>query len=361
MKEAFLEKKLEERKAQDAFRQLKLVSGMVDFCSNDYLGIARMPLSSEVQHLSHGSTGSRLLSGNSLSAEALEKQIARFHEAGAALLFNSGYDANLGLLSSVAQKGDIIFYDQLSHASIRDGIRLSFAQSVGFRHNDMSDLEKKLQLAPPAQKFVVTEGVFSMDGDQAPMEELVRICEAYDALLIIDEAHSLGVLGERGEGLAQASGLHAHCFARVYTYGKAAGAHGAAIVGSGLLRDYLINFSRPFIFTTALPETALHAISEAYRLFPEMNTARIRLNELIRRFQAAPLKYQKLLSNTPIQGILVPGNASVKSLAGKLQGAGMDARAILYPSVPKGGERIRIVLHAYNTMEELERLVQILQ
>lgn len=361
MKEAFLTHKLEERRTADAFRQLKLVSGMVDFCSNDYLGIARWPVSPPERQLPHGSTGSRLLSGNSAAAEALEKQIADFHQAEAALIFNSGYDANLGLLSAVAQKNDTIFYDQLSHASLRDGIRLSFAQSFGFRHNDLQDLEKKLQLAGAGQKFVVTEGVFSMDGDQPPMEELVRICAASGAHLIVDEAHSLGVLGPRGEGLVQAGGWHSHCFARVYTYGKAAGAHGAAIVGSRLLKDYLINFSRPFIFTTALPENTLQAIQEAYHLFPQMEEARNQLRQLIQRFQAAPLAYQKLVSETPIQGILVPGNAAVKAVAGKLQAAGLDARPIVYPSVPKGGERIRIVLHAFNTVAELDRLVEQLQ
>lgn len=361
MKEAFLERKLEERRAIDAFRELKLVSDRVDFCSNDYLGIARMGQRSNPGPSSHGSTGSRLLSGNSASAEALEKQIADFHAAQAALLFNSGYDANLGLLSAIAQRGDTIFYDQLSHASIRDGIRLSVAQAVGFRHNDLNDLEKKLQVTQTGEKFVVTEGVFSMDGDQPPMAALVRICEASGAHLIIDEAHSLGVLGERGEGLAQASGFHTRCLARVYTYGKAAGAHGAAVVGSQLLRDYLINFSRPFIFTTALPGNALRAISEAYGLFPEMKAERARLHSLIRRFQNASFQFQKLVSDTPIQGILVPGNAAVKAVAGKLQAAALDARPILYPSVPKGGERIRIVLHAYNTEAELDRLVEQLQ
>jgi 8-amino-7-oxononanoate synthase len=199
----FLQKKLEERKSSQSLRSLRLVNGMVDFCSNDYLGIVRNGVLRPVgTGLANGSTGSRLLSGNSALAEETEAFIAGFHQAASALLFNSGYDANLGLLASVPQKGDTILYDQLCHASIRDGIRLSFAQAFSFLHNDLADLEKKLAAAS-GTVFIVTESVFSMDGDLCPLEELVRIAGRSGAHLIIDEAHATGMIGEKGEGLVQ--------------------------------------------------------------------------------------------------------------------------------------------------------------
>ena len=422
MKEDFLNKKLNERKEQNAFRQLRLPEGTTDFCSNDYLGIAGNRLTQNTGHSSraqtsapsapassgsqvspqqsldhpprHGSGGSRLLAGNYSLIEETERELAIFHEAAAGLIFNSGYDANMGLLSSVPQRGDTILYDYLSHASIRDGIRLSFAQSFSFLHNDTKDLEKKLQAAAHSENqiaprsgnqilsestpfsdnqsasngpqktagniFVVTESVFSMDGDQAPLQEIVRLCTLYGAHLIVDEAHATGVIGKKGEGLVQALGLQSACFARIYTFGKAVGCHGAIIAGSELLRNYLINFSRAFIYTTALPESSILAIRRAYALFPQMDKERSHLQNLITRFQQASLGFERLKSNTPIQGVVVPGNEAIRALATRLQAAGLDVRPILYPTVPKGGERLRIVLHAFNTITELDKLIGLL-
>ena len=359
VKANFLQEKLDERRQQQAFRTLQLVEGKTDFCSNDYLGLARN-LRLGDNHLKHGSGGSRLLAGNFALAEETEKLIADFHKAEAALLFNSGYDANLGLLSSVAQKGDIIIYDFLSHASLRDGIRLSAAQSFAFRHNDMDELERRLKTAEGNNVFVVTESVFSMDGDKAPLQEIVTLCNQYNAHLIVDEAHATGVVGEQGEGLVQHLGLETQCFARVHTFGKAVGCHGAVVLGSKILRDYLINFSRPFIYTTALPESSVAVIHKAYSTFPGMHQERMHLQQLIQLFQNAELNYQKLVSDTPIQGVIVPGNDAVKQLAASLQQAGMDIRPILYPTVPRNSERLRIVLHAYNTEKELKALFELL-
>jgi len=375
LKEDFLHKKLDERKEQNAFRQLRLPDGKTDFCSNDYLGIAtnvltQTPLPSGFpvptspgsdRPLRHGSGGSRLLAGNYLLIEETERQLAAFHEAAAGLIFNSGYDANMGLLSSVPQRGDTVLYDYLSHASIRDGIRLSFARSFSFLHNDAQDLEKKLQAAAGGNIFVVTESVFSMDGDQAPLQKIARLCIMYGAHLIVDEAHATGVIGKKGEGLVQELGLQPACFARIHTFGKAVGCHGAIIAGSEALRDYLVNFSRAFIYTTALPESSIQAIRRAYELFPQMDKERSRLQQLIIRFQQASLGFERLDSNTPIQGVIVPGNESVRALAARLQAAGLDVRPILYPTVPKGGERLRIVLHAFNTIGELDKLIALLQ
>ena len=365
MNENFLEKKLKEREQANALRVLRLHDGAIDFCSNDYLGIAKNKLIENTIHknLSHGSTGSRLLSGNYKLIEETEKLIADFHAAEEGLIFNSGYDANIGLLSSVPQKGDIIIYDKLSHASIRDGIRLSFASSVSFLHNDVADLEKKLAGAatPPQNIFVITESVFSMDGDMAPLLEISELCEKYNASLIVDEAHATGVVGEKGEGLIQHLGLQQKCFARLHTFGKACGCHGAVILGSAQLKKYLINFARSFIYSTALPPIAISAIAASYTLFPFMNKEREHINILIDDFKKSSLIYSAQASDTPIQVVIVPGNDEVKKVATHLQKHNFDVRAILYPTVPKDQERLRIVFHAYNTRREVAQLVELLR
>lgn len=358
MNETFLEKKLEERRQQNAFRILRIPSGKIDFCSNDYLGLAKQ-LSIDNWQLPIGSTGSRLLAGNYALIEAVEQQIARFHESEAALIFNSGYDANIGMLSSVPQKGDTILYDFLSHASLRDGIKLSAAQSFAFLHNDLIDLERRLQQVS-GNKFVVTESVFSMDGDICPLLEIVALCEQYKAHLIIDEAHATGVVGSKGEGLVQHLNLQQKIFARVHTFGKACGCHGAVVLGSSVLRDYLINFARSFIYSTALPPHAIAIIQKSYEIFPFMVAERKHLQDLIDYFQQATINYPKLVSLTPIQAVIVPSNDAVKQLSYTLQDEGFDIRPILYPTVPKGKERLRIVLHSFNTIEEVEKLVQLL-
>ncbi len=359
MNEDFLSKKLQLRKDAAAFRQLKTSGEGIDFCSNDYLGIVRNKLIKVDESLSSGSTGSRLISGNYLLIEKLEHDIAKFHDADAALVFNSGYDANTGLLSCVPQKGDTILYDALSHASIRDGIRLSFARSFSFAHNDVEDLEKKLKLAT-GNTFIVTESVFSMDGDIAPLTEITKLCNLYNAKLIIDEAHSTGIIGGKGEGLVQMLKLQEQCFARVHTYGKAAGCHGAAVLGSRLLKEYLINYSRQFIYTTALPEVAAHAIGTAYALFPFMDKERLHLQQLIKIFRESAPGLLLSDSLTPIQGVIIPGNENVKRAAGLLQENGFDVRPILYPTVPLNKERLRVVLHSFNTEKEINALLNIL-
>lgn len=363
----FLQSKLQERTRQNAFRRLQLPQAAIDFCSNDYLGVVHNNLleghlSSVIHHLpsKHGSTGSRLLAGNYLLAEQTEQLLAGFHASEAALLFNSGYDANLGVLASIPQRGDTIIYDQLSHASIRDGIRLSFAQSYSFTHNDMTHLEQRLQQAT-GNVFVVTETVFSMDGDLCPLQTIVSLCAQYGAHLIIDEAHATGVIGEKGEGLVQSLGLQQQIFCRVHTFGKACGCHGAVVLGSQQLKEYLVNFARSFIYTTALPEQAVAAIAASYALFPGMNEARNHLRQLVQLLQQTPLPFEKTASDTPIQAVLVPGNEQVRQLAARLQQQQFDVRPILYPTVPRGGERLRIVLHAFNTLEQVNGLLNILK
>ena len=372
MNEDFLHTKLNERKELNAFRQLRLPKdGMIDFCSNDYLGIVKNNLLHPCHDFKswhgYGATGSRLLTGNYELIEETEKFIGGFHKAEAALVFNSGYDANIGLLSSVPQRGDMILYDYLSHASIRDGIRLSFATSFSFAHNDLNELEGKLKRGS-GNIFVVTESVFSMDGDLCPLKEMVSLCEKYNAHLVIDEAHATGVIGEKGEGLVQMLGLQDKIFARIHTFGKACGSHGAVVLGSRPLRDYLVNFARSFIYSTALPEQTVAHIKESYELFPGMTDERQHLKKLVNNFQHSTLhsgqqvfNNQFPASDTPIQGLIIPGNEKVKQVAEHLQNLNLDVRAILYPTVPKGKERLRIVLHAFNSFEELELLLNSLK
>jgi 8-amino-7-oxononanoate synthase len=363
MDEDFLRRKLQERRDTESFRQLRLSGEGVDFCSNDYLGIVKndlIKIAEGHQEKLHGSTGSRLISGNYELIERTERDIATFHRAKAGLIFNSGYDANLGLLACVPQRGDTIIYDQLSHASIRDGLRLTLAASFAFAHNDVVELNKKLSIGT-GRKFVVTESVFSMDGDVAPLSAIVRVCAAHDALLIVDEAHATGVVGERGEGLVQALGLEEKCFARVHTFGKALGSHGAIVLGSAMLRDYLINFSRPFIYTTAIPAAAVMAIAAAYALFPTMKKERGHLQELIRIFRDDNADLTLTDSATPVQGVIIPGNVQVRKTAEALQSNGLDVRPILYPTVARGQERLRVVLHAFNTPDEVGRLSAVLK
>ena len=356
-----IKERLERRMVENAKRFLRTTEGMTDFCSNDYLGIATNQLlnGTDNEKNSTGSGGSRLLSGNYELIEKTEEKIASFHKAESGLIFNSGYDANLGLLSCVGQKGDVILYDSLSHASIRDGIRLSFAESFAFRHNDVEDLERKLKAAS-GQVYVVTESLFSMDGDFAPLKDIVAVCNQYEAQLIVDEAHATGIVGVCGEGLVQELELTNDCFARIHTYGKALGNHGAIILGSCELRDYLINFSRAFMYTTALPPASVAMIGAAYDLFPKMVEERKQLEVLVSAFRTAKLRFEKLDSTTAIQGVIVPGNQEVRELASNLQQQGIDVRPILYPTVPQGKERLRIILHSFNTKEELEKLISCL-
>ena len=372
MNEDFLHTKLNERKKLNAFRQLQLPKdGMIDFCSNDYLGIVKNNRLNTCHDSkpwqASGATGSRLLSGNYELIEETENFIAGFHKAEAALIFNSGYDANMGLLSSVPQRGDTILYDYLSHASIRDGIRLSFATAFSFAHNDLHELEEKIKKGT-GNIFVVTESVFSMDGDLCPLKEIVSLCEKYNAHLVIDEAHATGVIGEKGEGLVQMLGLQDKIFARVHTFGKACGSHGAVVLGSGSLRDYLVNFAKSFIYSTALPEQTVAHIKESYELFPGMTEEREFLKKLVENFQQSTMLTSRQVFNdqlsgsgTHIQGIIIPGNEKVKQVAENLQALNLDVRPILYPTVPKGKERLRIVLHAFNTFEELELLLNSLK
>ncbi|MDG1476081.1 MAG: 8-amino-7-oxononanoate synthase [Vicingaceae bacterium] len=357
-----IKEKLEQRKSENALRELKVNENLVDFCSNDYLGFASEKEIHFQEKLNlYGATGSRLISGNNKVTEGVEDFLATYYKAESALIFNSGYNANIGVFSSLPQRGDTIIYDELIHASIRDGIRLSNANSFSFKHNDINSLKEKIKNSK-GQVWIAVESIYSMDGDEAPLEELVEIAKKYDAALIVDEAHACGVFGEKGEGLVVEHGLENDVFARIVTFGKAFGAHGAVVLGNKLLRDYLINYSRAFIYTTALPLPSVLAMKKAHN-FLENNLERIDvLKNLISYFKEKIInnQYQIINSNSAIQCIIVPGNNEIRQLAEKIQNNGFDVRPILSPTVPKGQERLRICIHAFNTEEQIDGLLKVI-
>ena len=364
-----LQQALQKRIELDALRSLRTANQLVDFCSNDYLGFSRsnvleQAIENEWETLPvhyNGATGSRLISGNTVYAENLEKTIAAFHEAEAGLIYNSGYDANVGLFSALGQNDTetTFIYDELIHASIHDGIKLSRSTSYLFKHNDLYHLEERLKIAK-GTTYVAVESIYSMDGDQAPLKEMVALCEKYNASLIVDEAHATGVTPNEGKGLVQLYELEKKVFARIHTFGKAMGCHGAIVVGSNLLRTFLINFSRSFIYTTALPMNSLVAIHQAYKLLQRDKNVITQLAKNIQLFKQGVSSIQKIKlieSDSAIQSIIIKGNEAVKKYSTELERNGLDIRPILSPTVPKGKERLRICIHAFNTEAEINTLV----
>jgi 8-amino-7-oxononanoate synthase len=340
-------------------RLITLPPGQVDFTSNDYLGLARKAVTqSAPDEAVWGSGGSRLLSGNDMAHEKLEQESARFFEGEAALLFSSGYLANLALMGTLPRRGDTLLLDELCHASLREGARLSLATSFTFRHNDPTDLQRLIRKARGAV-FVVTEGLFSMDGDYPPLQDLVQICQQEGAYLILDEAHSTGIAGAAGAGLACEWNMQDKLLARVHTFGKAVGRMGAVIVSSHPVIQYLVNKARPFIFSTAMPAGMAALISDALRETAVMEAERTQLKILRRQFGelvSASSGWVLPAGDAPIIPLIIPGNEQVRRAADILQQAGLDVRPVLSPTVPAGSERLRIILHAYNTGEEVARL-----
>ena len=364
--------KLNVRLQNNALRKLPQETDLVDFASNDYLGFSNSKLIFDTTHqyllehnqIQNGATGSRLLSGNHSIYKTAEDYIAHFHQAQSALIFNSGYDANVGFFSAVPQKGDLILYDELCHASIRDGIQLSNAKAYKFQHNDLEDLERLLVRNSEKTIYIVTESVFSMDGDTPNLEELVQLAEKHDAYMVVDEAHALGVLGDKGEGLVQSLHLQDSIFARIMTFGKGLGCHGAAILGSQELKSYLVNFARSFIYTTGLSPHSVATILMAYQQLEKATDSQQQLKNNIAHFNQEKnrlsLKPLFVFSKSAIQSAIIPGNERVKSIAHQLQSKGFDVKPILSPTVPEGQERLRFCLHSYNSENEITQLVQLL-
>ena len=380
-----LSDKLNQRKENQSLRKLSAQNNLIDFSSNDYLGLSKCEIIFNKTHQYlvennskfNGATGSRLLSGNHNLYTITEEFITHFHQSESALIFNSGYDANIGFFSAVPQRNDIILFDELCHASIRDGITMSNAKSFKFNHNDLEHLEKLLKKYSTTQNpqletrnpkpetiYIVTESVFSMDGDSPNLENLVNLSTKYNCNLVLDEAHALGVFGENGEGLIQELKLQNQIFARIITFGKALGCHGAAILGNEELKSYLINFARSFIYTTALSPHSVATILIGYQELENQKEAILKLKNNIQFFNQQKtilgLKQLFVRNKSAIQSAIIPGNENVKHIANQLQENGFDVKAILSPTVPKGQERLRFCLHSYNSEKEISDVLQLL-
>jgi len=355
-----LEDRLLRRKECGNLRQLEIRRNLIDFASNDYLGLARSPklLQRWESQLSMGSTGSRLITGNSSYVQDLEQRIAAFHGYDAGLVFNCGYMANVGLLSTIGDCKSTLFFDAHVHASTYDGIRLGRCQAYPFRHNDLEHLEQRLKdSSSQGDRFICIESIYSTDGSKSPLAEICQLAREYDAHVIVDEAHAVGACGPGGRGLVSEQNLTSQCFAQVTTFGKALGAHGAIVLGGETLKQALINFATPYIYTTALPFYSLAAIQSSYDIFPTLEQERRHLHKLIQIFREA----YPHSSETHIQTIAIQGNEAARRAAQKLAQAGFDVRPLMSPTVQRGKEVLRICLHAFNTENDVKRLLEYIE
>lgn len=360
-----MELRLADLERQHGLRALGRHAG-VDFSSNDYLGLAadprlRQALLQGVEECKQaGSTGSRLLSGDHPMWSELEAEFAQFAGTEAALFFNSGYAANTGLLSALPGPEDVVFSDALNHASIIDGLRLSRARKIVYPHRDLSFLEEGLARHAGASgaRIIVTESIFSMDGDRAPLPEIFSLAERYGAEVIVDEAHATGTCGPQGRGLLAEAGLEQRALAIVHTCGKALASMGAFVCGGAVLKQFLINHARSFIFSTAMPAYVAFQIRAALRLAMGMETERKYLaeiaEELRSRLRAAG--FHSGPSSSHIVPVIIGGNEESLRLAGVLQQLGLGVRAVRAPSVPVGTERLRLSLTTRITRNDIESL-----
>ncbi|HEY6347845.1 MAG TPA: 8-amino-7-oxononanoate synthase [Candidatus Angelobacter sp.] len=355
--------RMRELESNSQMRELCEIPG-INLCSNDYLGLATDPrLAAAViegveQCRKIAATGSRLLSGHDVVWEQLEQEFAAFAGTEASLFFNSGFAANTGLLSAVLGPDDLVFSDELNHASIIDGLRLSGAQKIIYPHGDLNFLEDSLRRRKSSgSQVIVTESIFSMNGDRAPLAEIFQLAATYGAEVIVDEAHATAACGPGGRGLLAAHGLEKQALASIHTCGKALASVGAFVCGRRLVKQFLINHSRPFIFSTALPPYLAWQIRAALRLAQTMNSEREHLSLLSIRLRKSMelLGYSTGSSSSHIVPLIVGGNEATLRFASALQEQGFAVRAIRAPSVPPGTERLRISLTAALTMGDLER------
>jgi len=349
---------LEGLQTEGRYRRLNLPQG-VDCCSNDYLGFGKETAGSDgirgltpPARLSRSGLASRLLRGHHAVWEQVEGALVDWHGAEAALMFTSGYVANEGLLATVIEPQDFVASDELNHASIIDGLRLSKAERFLFRHSDLHHLENGLRSASRErserrQLFVVTESLFGMEGDRAPLAGLAEVCEEYQAHLIVDEAHATGCFGPAGAGLVDEAGLRGRILASVHTGGKALGVMGAYVCGSALLREVLINRCRHFIFTTALPPVVGAWWLDAIERVRTASSRRRRLHEAAACFRQELRKHGiTTVGHDFVVPVIVGDDSRAVAAAEQLQAAGWDIRAIRPPTVPEGTARLRISIHA---------------
>jgi len=370
---------LARRRSEGLYRSRRTVAGipgpelevdgrrLLAFCSNDYLGLAGDPrvaaeLAAAAARCGSGSGAAHLVCGHHAEHHALEEELAAFTGRPRALLFSTGYMANLGAIAALAGRGDSVVEDRLNHASLLDGARLSGAKLLRYPHADPDGLARQLARAP-GRRLVVTDGVFSMDGDIAPLPALAAACRAHDALLLVDDAHGLGVVGPGGGGSTALHGLGTDAVPLlVGTLGKSFGTFGAFVAGTEELIETLIQLARPYIYTTALPPAVAAATRASLRLARAEAWRRERLGELIARFRAgaAALGLDLLPSETPIQALVIGDAHRALAASEALEARGLLVTAIRPPTVPEGTARLRITLSAAHTPAQVDRLLDAL-
>lgn len=367
---------LEQRKADGLLRQRRLLDSpqaehivtnqqpYLSFCSNDYLGLANHPDLIDAMQKAAGDSGvgsgaSNLITGHHRYHDELEQQLAQFVALPAALLFSTGYMANIGVIGALMGRHDAVFADKLNHACLNDGAYFSHAEFQRFPHNDVYTLERLLQASTARHKLIAADAVFSMDGDIAPIPEYLALCEKYDAYLYIDDAHGFGVLGEHGQGSLSYFNLKSPRIIMMATLGKAAGVAGAFVAGEQVVIDYLIQKAKSYVYSTPAPPALSATLSASVKLIEQGDHLRANLNKLIAYLKnnLKLSKWQLLASDTPIQPLMVGGNQEVLALSEYLQTCGILVPAIRPPTVPAGTARLRISLSAAHTLEDVEKLV----
>ena len=338
------------------------------FCSNDYLGLANDPRIIDIvcraaSRYGVGAGASPLICGHSLPHEKLEQALARFVGCERALHFSTGYMANIGVVQVLVGKGDAVFSDELNHASLIDGVRLSNARTEIYSHGDMTHLEFSLASSTAPRKLVVSDVVFSMDGDFAPVKKLVELCDRYDAWLLLDDAHGFGVIGKQGRGALSHFGVESKNVIYMGTLGKAAGVAGAFLAGSADLVEWLLQTARSYIFTTAAPPMLAAGLLASLRLIETEENRRVRLHHLIDALKDGlkDLPWRLLPSDTAIQPLLIGDNDTAVGIMNALMDLGIWVPAIRPPTVPRGTARLRISLSAGHSVEDVGRLVEALR
>jgi 8-amino-7-oxononanoate synthase len=348
-----------------------MVSGksLLAFCSNDYLGLASHPLIGQaicdaVKRWGTGSGGSHVVNGHMLPHQQLEEALADFVGADRALYYSTGYMANIGVVPTLVGRGDAVFADRLNHASLIDAVQLSRAEHRRYAHKDMAQLEKMLAASDAKRKLILTDAVFSMDGDIAPLKELFDLAERYDAWLVLDDAHGFGVLGLEGRGSLSHFGMPFHPrMVYVGTLGKAAGVSGAFVAGASTVIEYLMQRSRSYIFTTASSPIIASALLTALELIKTGESRRKQLRALSQclRDGLSGTAWQLLPSSTAIHPVVVGGNEAVLKVSKALMDSGIWVPAIRPPTVPQGAARLRISLSASHTLDDVKRLTDALR
>ena len=374
-----LQKELDQRKTDGLLRQRRLLDSpqaeyivangkpYLSFCSNDYLGLANHPALIAAMQAAAGDSGvgsgaSNLITGHHRYHDELEKKLAKFVDMPAALLFSTGYMANIGVLGALVGRGDAIFADKLNHACLNDGGYYSLADFKRFAHNDVVALEKLLKSSTAKQKIIAVDAVFSMDGDIAPIPDYLRLCEQYDAYLYVDDAHGFGVLGEHGKGCLSHFNIKSPRIIMMATLGKAAGVAGAFVAGEQVVIDYLVQKARSYVYSTPAPPALSATLIQSVTLIEQGDDLRAHLQHLIATLKAnLQLKNWVLMpSDTAVQPLVIGNNHAAVSLSEHLQKLGFLVPAIRPPTVPKNTARLRISLSAAHSEQDVIKLASAL-